>query len=275
MKTFIRPLLSFSLLVLLISHTGFGKDNPCFPKKNNKQLVYDESHLLSSGQDALLDTKLVEFARSTSNQIVVVIVNDLCNMEPSQYATELLNNWGVGTQKNNGIVLLVKVKTAESRGQVFIAIGRGLEGAIPDAVAHLIVENELIPNFKNGDYYSGINDGTNVLMQLAQGEYSDSEYAKRHEQGWKRNSAEGIISIIIALLIIGVVILVRALKVKRYARLNHLDWWTAFWLLNSTTRQHRGYFDDFTRGSGGFGGGGGFGGFGGGSSGGGGAGGSW
>ena len=248
----------------------------CFPQKENK-LVYDEANVLSPEEESNLETRLAAFADSTSNQITLVIVADLCDMEKAQFAIELGESWGVGQSKeDNGVVFLVKPKTPESKGEIFIAVGRGLEGAIPDITAKQITENECIPYFKKNAYYDGITRGTQVLMELARGEYNSDEYAAKHKRS-KRRGGAGIA--IIALLIIALVGFLKASQAKRYAQTNQISFWAAWALLNAASRSHRGYYSNFSSGRGGFGGfsggGSGFGGFGGGGFGGGGAGGSW
>ena len=248
----------------------------CFPQKQNK-LVYDEANVLSPEEESNLENRLVGFADSTSNQITLAIVADLCGMDKSQFAIELGESWGVGQSKeDNGVVFLVKPKTPDSKGEIFIAVGRGLEGAIPDITAKQITENECIPFFKKNEYFAGITRGTDVLMELARGEYNSDEYAAKHTRSKKRGGA-GIA--IIALLIIALVGFLKASQAKRYAQTNQISFWAAWALLNAASRSHRGYYSNFSSGRGGFGGfgggGSGFGGFGGGGFGGGGAGGSW
>ncbi|MFM7728072.1 MAG: TPM domain-containing protein, partial [Flavobacteriales bacterium] len=131
----------------------------CFPKKENK-LVYDVADVLSSGEERELEQHIIRIADSTSNQITIVIVPDLCGMDKAQFAIELGELWGVGqTKEDNGIVMLIKPKTKTSKGEMFIAVGRGLEGVIPDITAKGIVDNECVPSFKQNDYYQGILKG--------------------------------------------------------------------------------------------------------------------
>lgn len=273
-----NPFRLFTLILLLLSSFHGAAQlagQECFPKKENK-LVYDVAEILSEGDESILELKLKSFADSTSNQISVVIVPDLCGMDKAQFAIELGELWGVGqSQEDNGIIMLIKPKTSSSKGEMFIAVGRGLEGAIPDITAKQIIDNECIPSFKNESYYDGIYAGVNVLMQLARGEYNSDAYASKHA---KRKKKGGVGIAVIALLIILFVILTKASQARRYAQTNQIGFWAAWALLNAAGRSHRGYYSNFSSGRGGFGGyggGGGFGGFGGGSFGGGGAGGSW
>ena len=123
-------------------------------RPNPPRLVNDFAGLFSPAQTAELERMLVDFSDTTSNQITVVTVNDLEGYDSSEYATRIGLDWQVGTaQFNNGVVVLVKPKTPDSYGDAFIAVGYGLEGAIPDAYATRIVREQMIPHFKNNDYY--------------------------------------------------------------------------------------------------------------------------
>ncbi len=139
-----------------------------------QRLVNDFAGLFTPGQVSDLEEILVAFDDTTSNQIAVVTVKDLEGYEASEYATRIGLDWGVGSEKfDNGVVLLVKPRIGNSYGEVFIAVGYGLEGAIPDAYARRIVDQVLIPHLGEGDYYGGVEAACEVLMKLASGEISE------------------------------------------------------------------------------------------------------
>ena len=139
-----------------------------------QRLVNDFAGLFTSGQVSDLEKGLVAFDDTTSNQITVVTVKDLEGYEASEYATRIGLDWGVGSEKfDNGVVLLVKPRLGNSYGEVFVAVGYGLEGAIPDAYAKRIVDQVLIPHLGEGDYYGGVVAACEVLMKLASGEISE------------------------------------------------------------------------------------------------------
>lgn len=270
------------LLICLLTGTQFqlhGQDlragQECFPAKK-MALVYDEANVIPEDEETRLNEALVAFGDSTSNQITVVIVPDLCGMDKAQFAIELGEFWGVGQSKeDNGIVFLVKPKTPESSGQVFIAVGRGLEAVIPDITAKQIIDNEVIPAFKQLGYTEGISSGCQTLMELARGEYNSDEYSAKHNKKKKGIGDAGAILLVLVILL--VVFSGKIFQARRYASTNQMGFWAAWAALNAVSRSHRGYYNNFSSGRGGFGGGGGsgFGGFGGGGFGGGGAGGSW
>ncbi len=219
----------------------------------------------------MLEQKLVAFNDSTSTQIAIVIVSTLDGDDRADYAQQLAEKWGIGRKGlNNGILVLVKPKTGESEGQVQIAPGYGLEGAIPDITCAEIVDREILPAFRNGDYYGGLNNATNVLMSLARGEFSAAQYGNKAKKGSGKSSPIGFIII--------VVILIAVISRGSSGGSNNKHISTGglpFWMLLGMMNSGRGSSGSWGGFSGGGGGGGGFGGFGGGSFGGGGAGGSW
>ena len=104
-----------------------------------------------------INQQLEQFERETSNQIVVAIYPSLPpDAEIAQYSTDTYNAWGVGQKgKDNGAVLFVFVNDHK----MFIATGRGLEGALPDAICKKIITQVIAPPFKQGNYAGGIQAG--------------------------------------------------------------------------------------------------------------------
>ena len=230
-----------------------------------QRLVNDYAYLFANYQTEELERMLVAFDDSTSNQIAVISTKDLEGYPISEYATRIGIEWQVGSEKfDNGIVIVIKPKTAASSGQVFIAVGYGLEGAIPDAYAKRIINDIMIPHFMEYDYYGGVAAACEVLMKLASGEISE-ELRDSYE-----DDTEGAMAVIFFILLIIVLTIIFTN--------NHSDGGnrgrrpTIYTGPVITSGNNYGGFRG--GGFGGFGGGG-FGGFGGGSFGGGGAGGSW
>lgn len=261
--------LFYPLFVLLIISTIRAQDIP--PRPQPPRLVNDFAGILNPQQEQSLETKLRRFNDTTSNQIAIVTVKSLNGYDPASFAYEIGEKWKVGQKKfDNGVVVLVKPKYSDrDRGRAFIAVGYGLEPVIPDAIAKRIVDREMIPAFKNKNYYRGLNDATNILMKLASGEISAKGYNKQ-------TRSNGLFSLIPFLVILIIIILIRSTGNRSSGMgRSHLPFWTALWLGSSIGSSHSGSWGGFSGGGSGFGGGGGFGGFGGGSFGGGGAGGSW
>lgn len=129
--------------------------------------VNDFAHILEEDEVAALEYKLIGYYDSSSIQIVIVTLNDLMGEDIQQVAMDIGNRWDVGQAKeDNGIVVLIKPKTKEAKGEVFIATGYGVEGCIPDVTAKEIVDDELIPYFKTGNYYQGLDGAIDVMIQL-------------------------------------------------------------------------------------------------------------
>lgn len=264
------------VLLLALSLVGHAAHFDCaLPKPSEAQqnkLVWQFTDFLDAHEQQQLDAKLSQFARETSNRILVIIVDTLCGLPESDLAFEIGEKWGIGNAGfDNGIVFLIKPTGTPGERKVFIATGYGLEGAIPDLRAKQVVEGYVIPNFKAGNYFAGIDKATDALMAMAKGEYSEPSHDAQ-KFPWP-------LFVVIGIVVVAVVMSWRN-RVSRYARTNSVDFWTAMWLLNEMDRSHRGRWNGggwSGGGGGGFGGGGGggFGGFGGGSFGGGGAGGSW
>lgn len=232
------------------------------------RLVNDYAAVLSPDEAVRLEQKLVSFNDSTSTQIVLVIVKSLNGYDENDYAQRLGQKWGVGQKgSNNGVVILVKPKYPNEKGEVSIQSGYGLEGVLPDITCKQIVENEMIPKFAQGDYYGGVSAGIAVVMSITKGEFTAGQYGKRARQ----QKPYGILVPIIILMII--VFWIRMSRGGTHSVGKSIPFWTSLFLLGSMGRGGSGSWGNFQ--SGGGDGGGGFGGFGGGGFGGGGAGGSW
>lgn len=255
------------LIAVIVSATSVFAQIPDRP--NPPRLVNDFADVLSQNEYNNLENALEQFARQTSTQILVVTVPDLQGYDRADYAFQLGEKWGVGQKgKDNGLVILLKPKTSESKGQVFVATGYGLEAVLPDAIVNRdIVDNEMIPRFEQNDYYGGLAAGINVIMDITRGEYTAEQYKERAEAG----GAAGI-PFILFFFVLLFFIFGRNRRRRFYSPGRNLPFWIALGMMSGGSHRSTGSFGNFSSGSGSFGG---FGGFGGGSFGGGGAGGSW
>ncbi len=229
--------------------------------------VNDYAGVFSAAQAAQLDRKLSAFENRTSTQIFVVTLDDNGGYPASMLAPMIGEKWGVGQKgKDNGIVILVDMQERD----VFISTGYGNEEFVTDALSGRIVDHEILPNFKKGDYFAGINQATDVLISLLDGKFTADEYKKQTASRGGSSIGGVIFLIIVFSMLFG-----RSRRSTGMGRGN-LPFWIALGMMSGG--RHSGSWNNFSSGSGGFGGGGGFGGFsggGGGSFGGGGAGGSW
>lgn len=260
----LKACLSYALtlmLLLLVSQSAFAQSEGLPEKPNPPRLVNNLSQefpdFFSAEETATLESKLEELSNTSSNQIVVVVVDDLNDMEPWSYATELGQKWGVGQGKDdNGIVILIKPTKSGIGRKTFIAVGYGLEGVIPDLTANRIVEEEINPLLKEGRNFEALNKGTDVLIALAKGEYNYKTYDKSS----KKLPGSLIFKLIVIILVI--------ILLSRKNRGGGMTIGRGGVFMGPM-------FGGFGGGSGGGGSSGGFGGFGGGGFGGGGSGGSW
>lgn len=274
MNTRYRLILLIIIPCLLFSFNGYTQEVPERP--NPQRLVNDFAGILSAGEVQQLEQRLVSYNDSTSTQITVVIMPDLQGYDPNDMAQRIGQAWGVGQKgTNNGLVILIKPRNENGKGEISIQTGYGLEEIITDAATRRIIDNEMIPHFKQNDYYGGIVQGVQIISDLLNGRYKAAEYAKQNT-GNKKGG--GFIFVIIFLIFIFLALFGKN-KGNNHTigrRNNSLPFWLLLSMLGSGNRSSGGW-GGFSGGSGGFGGGGGggFGGFGGGSFGGGGASGSW
>ena len=259
----IKPVLFLILFFQVIG--GMAQDFP--PPPNPPRLVNDLTGTLSASEVEQLEKKLLAYSDSTSTQVTIVLLGSVGPYDIADYAFQLGEQWGIGKKgKDNGVLILAAMKDRK----IFIAPGRGMEGAIPDALAKRIVTDMILPNFKMEAYYQGLDQATDMIFKLASGEYKADEVVSDGNSGG---------SILLILLLVFLFVILPLIKNRRDNN-NHMggrgggvDFWTTIMLANMLGGGGRssggGSFGDFSSGGGSFGG------FGGGSFGGGGAGGSW
>ena len=191
-KIFILP----AFLLAILTGTIQAQD---FPEKSvPPRLVNDFAGMLNSNEINSLEQKLVAFNDSTSTQISIVTVSSLHGYDKADYAQRLGEKWGIGQKgKNNGILILVKPKTESEQGEVQIAQGYGLEGAIPDLHASDIINNQILPSFSTGDYYGGLDKATSTIIALVKGEYTAEQYGKNIRRGSSKSAPIGILIVIV------------------------------------------------------------------------------
>ena len=259
MNNHINRIRLFGLAVLFL-FLGLHSFAQVIPKQQNPpKLVNDFAHMMTPGQQAQLEEKLLGFENTTSNQITIVTIEDLGDYDVSDYAIKLGKEWVVGKSgKNNGVVILASKKDHK----INISSGKGLEGTLTDLMCGRIIRNEMIPSFRSNNYFEGFSKAADAVIAVTKGEYKADQ---RDEKGGGRLPIK-----IIVVLIILVVIIFRVLRGgggNNSGGIGNLA--TGFLIGNMLG----GGFGGGDRGGGGDSGG--FGGFGGGDFGGGGASGSW
>ena len=267
---FLRPaLLAF---VLLFAVPAFALDVPPLTGR-----VVDNGDLLDPVQEAALVADLEAFEVKSSDQVVVLTIPSLEGEVLEDYANRVFRAWALGLkQEDNGVLLLV----ARDDRKLRIEVGYGLEGQLTDALSSLIVRETIIPRFREGDFATGIKNGTTDILTVLTGDGAELEARA------KRNADQGepVDWIFVIFITIWVVIFLSAFLIPMSVRLfgekigpNKYRWLGM--TIDETPRRSSGGYSggSWSSGSGGGGwssGGGGFSG-GGGSSGGGGASGGW
>ena len=260
------------LVTLMFSLTVFsqGFKIPETPKFQTS--VYDYVNLLSESQKTNLESKLVRYSDTTSTQIVIAIISSTEGENINYLAANWGEKWGIGdAKKDNGVLVLL----AKDDKKIAIQAGKGTEYLLTDFQSKRIIERIIIPEFKRGDFYSGLDKGSDYIFKTLNGEFKGTR--KKNEQGFD----PGIIIFVIIIVIIFLIIS-RGNKNnkgggKRYSKTSMAADILQTLILTSAGRRggFGGGFGGSSGGGGSFGGGGFGGGFGGGSFGGGGASGGW
>jgi uncharacterized protein len=144
---------------------GAAHAAPEFPALSGR--VVDEAGLLSAATRAQLTQLSEQHERSTSNQLVVVTVKSLQGYPVEDFGYQLGRFWGIGQKgRNNGVLLIV----APNEREVRIEVGYGLEGQLTDALSSHIIQGQILPRFKSGDYEGGIVAGAQAIVAVFAGE---------------------------------------------------------------------------------------------------------
>jgi len=192
-----KQLFIFVLVCLSFIQTPFAQYNiPEKPIDNKQTSVYDDIKLLNSSQKNAIEQKLIKYADSTSTQIMVAIISSTNDDDISLVATNWGHKWGVGQDdKDNGIVILL----AKDDREIDISTGYGIEYRLTDIDAERIINRVIIPEFKRGDYYSGLDKGTDVMIHILSGEFEGEDFS---------NSEEFPIGVIVFLLFVFVIFMI-------------------------------------------------------------------
>lgn len=259
------PTLLKLLVCLLITQIGFAQytipEKPAFQTS-----VYDYAKVLSESEKAQLEDKLVRYSDSTTTQIVIVTIESLKGEDVSQLATNWAQSWGIGQAKeDNGVIILL----AKAEKKIAINPGYGLEDRLTAGTGGEIIRKIIIPEFKAGSYFNGLDKGTDAIIDVFKGKY----------KGERKHNKENKFPILPFIVIIVIVLILFSRNKKGGGNSNGSGGLTGgpslldILVLSSLGSSGRGGFGGSS--GGGFGGGGFGGGFGGGGFSGGGSSGSW
>ncbi|WKD85082.1 hypothetical protein KCTC32516_00421 [Polaribacter huanghezhanensis] len=167
-------LLLFFIGFLLIQSV-FGQYT--IPEKPKLQTsVYDYVNLLSPSQKSALEQKLIRYSDSTSTQIVVAIISRTEGEDVGFLATNWAHKWGIGQKgKDNGVFILV----AKDDRRLSIQTGYGVEHLLTDYTTTDIRVNIITPEFKKGDYYTGLDKGSDAIFKVLKGEFKGGKKLKK------------------------------------------------------------------------------------------------
>ncbi|RTY83900.1 TPM domain-containing protein [Flavobacterium sp. ZB4P23] len=153
---------------LLFTQVSFAQFT--IPEKPTLQTsVYDYAKVLSATEKAQLEEKLIKYSDSTTTQIVVITIESLKGEDVSQLATRWAQTWGIGgtAKEDNGVIILL----SKTERKIAINPGYGLEDRLTAGTGGEIIRNIIIPEFKKGTYYSGLDKGTDALIDVFKGKY--------------------------------------------------------------------------------------------------------
>ncbi|NBW28356.1 MAG: TPM domain-containing protein [Flavobacteriaceae bacterium] len=200
MKLNVKKIFFILLASLLFTQIGFAQfEIPEIPKVQTS--VYDYANLLSSEEKTKLEEKLVRYSDSTTTQIVVITIESLKGEDVSLLATNWGQKWGIGgtAKDDNGVVILL----AKTEKKIAINPGYGVEDRLTAGIGGEIIRNVIVPEFKAGSFYNGLDKGTNEIIDVLKGKYK----GKR-----KANKKEGIPPIVIILIVVFVLAIISRRK---------------------------------------------------------------
>ena len=167
------------LVCLFITQISFAQIT--IPEKPSLQTsVYDYANVLSPTEKTSLEQKLIQYSDSTSTQIVVITIESLKGEDIGILTPRWGQTWGIGgSEKNdNGVIILL----AKAERKIWISAGYGLEDRLTAGIGGEITRNIIIPEFKAGSYYSGLDKGTTAIFDVFKGKYK-GERKKAKEKG--------------------------------------------------------------------------------------------
>ncbi|WP_179020564.1 TPM domain-containing protein [Winogradskyella forsetii] len=188
------------LLLLLLASSFVGWAQFDIPEKPEFQTsVYDGINLLSATQKNNLEQKLIRYSDSTSTQIVIATISSTKGEYINYLGAQWAEAWGIGqADKDNGIFILL----ARDDRKIGISTGKGIEHLLTDALSKRIINNDIIPYFKQNDYYGGLNRATDAIFEVMTGEY----------QGTRQTESEFPFEVLFFLFVIFVIFIIAISK---------------------------------------------------------------
>lgn len=173
---------SFLLLFFIALVNVFGQTPDQLLKNTpEKRLVHDYAHIFDARQLQALERKLVAYNDSTSTQLAVITIKALDGYPLETLASDIGEKWGVGQKgQDNGIVLLMSLEDRK----ITIRTGYGVQVHLPPSVNKQIIDQTIIPSFKQGDYAGGIEAGVDDIFNVLTGKYKAGPKVDEYEVDW-------------------------------------------------------------------------------------------
>ena len=184
------------IICFLITQISFAQFT--IPEKPSFQTsVYDYANVLSASEKTQLEEKLIRYSDSTTTQIVVITIGSLKGEDIGILTPKWAHQWGIGQAKeDNGVLILL----AKAERKIWISPGYGLEDRLTAGIGGEITRNIIIPEFKAGSYYRGLDKGADALFDVFKGKYKGER--KQQSKGKSFPIAPFIVIIVIVLILI-------------------------------------------------------------------------
>ncbi len=189
-----------TVLSFLFAQISFGQFK-IPPKPSFQTSVYDYANVLSGNEKSQLEEKLIRYSDSTTTQIVIVTIESLQGEDVAILAPKWAQTWGIGgtAQNDNGVIILL----AKAERKINISPGYGLEDRLTAGIGGQIIRNVIVPEFKAGSFYNGLDKGTDEIFKVFIGKYKGERASGKQEISLTR------IFFIIAIFIIFMIIAAR------------------------------------------------------------------
>ena len=170
---------NFFVVIAFFLFVNFSFGQVTIPKKPSFQTsVYDYEDVLNPADEKQLEEKLIRYSDSTSTQIVVITVGDLKGEDIGILTPRWAHEWGIGQAKeDNGILILL----SKQERKIWIAPGYGVEDRLIAAVNAEIIRNIITPEFKAGNYYSGLDKGADAIFDVLNGKFKGTRKNSKKE----------------------------------------------------------------------------------------------
>ncbi|MBD7940528.1 TPM domain-containing protein [Brevundimonas guildfordensis] len=160
--------------------------------------VVDDAQLLTPQQEQALTGKLEALEQQTGDQLVVVTLPSLQDQEIEDFGYQLGRHWGIGQKENDGGALLI---VAPNERKVRIEVGYGLEGVLTDAYSSLIIRNDILPPFREGDYATGIIAGTDAIITQLTADPAEAQARAEEAKSAATATAKPVIPAVVILMV--------------------------------------------------------------------------